>query len=581
MCGIVGLLRPEPIDPAVIANAAAAIAHRGPDDAGVWVSADGTVGLGHRRLSIVDLSPSGHQPFVKPGLVLVYNGEVYNFPALRAELEGRGHTFRSRTDTEVVLEAYRAWGPRCVSRLRGMFAFALWDQAARRLVLARDRLGIKPLYWYEHPRGDFAFGSELKALEALPGLDLTVDDTALWDFLTYLYVPAPKTPYARARKLPPGHVLIHEDGRTRLEQYWEVQPRATGGGAIDELRARLDDAVASHMLADVPVGSLLSGGIDSSAVTMLAQRHNPEPLQTFSIGFDVDARSETRYARQVAAAVGTRHVEETLGLNRARTVAPRLRRLYDEPFGDSSAIPTLLVSEVARRHVKVALSGDGGDELFGGYRWYQQHRRRARYAVVPAPLRDRLPALLEQTPLMKLRGVPKVVDGLRPDLERHVAIMGGFTRAQKARLLPAAQVARMDGYDDYWYFRQHWHEDLDLQTRLQVLDLKTYLPDDILTKVDRASMAVSLELRPPLLDHLLVEHVFSIPSARRTPDGAPKALFKQALVGLVPDTILNREKQGFSIPLDQWIDGLAGGGPAGLSPTQRWLLQLAGGWKPA
>ncbi len=580
MCGIVGLLRPEPIDPATIQRAQESITHRGPDDAGVWMSPDRHVGFGHRRLSIVDLSAAGHQPFVSDGVVLVYNGEVYNFPEVRSELERLGHQFRSRTDTEVVLQAYRAWGAHCVRRLRGMFAFALWDVEARRLVLARDRLGIKPLYWYEDPRGVLAFASELKALETLPDLDRKLDDTALWDFLTYLYVPAPKSPYARIRKLLPGHVLVHENGRARLERYWELHPSASNGGDIDELRSRLEDAVASHMLADVPIGSLLSGGIDSSAVTMLAQKHNPLPLKTFAVGFDVEAHSETNFARMVADAIHSDHIEATLDFALARSSMTRIRELYDEPFGDSSAIPTLLVSQVARRSVKVALSGDGGDEVFGGYRWYQQHRRRACFSRVPSPLRAHLPELLEFTPLMKLRGIPKVVDGLRPDLERHVAILGGFTRAQKTRVLPASRIARMDGYDDYWYFRQHWHEDLDLQTRLQILDINTYLPDDILTKVDRASMAASLELRPPLLDHLLVEHVFSIPSEIRTPRGEPKALFRRALEGLLPTEILLRPKKGFSIPLDAWIGGLASASSPGTSPTQRWLLQQASGWKP-
>jgi asparagine synthase (glutamine-hydrolysing) len=580
VCGIVGLLRAEPIDAATVRHATDAIAHRGPDDDGVWVSPDGTVGLGHRRLSIIDTTPAGHQPFIADGLAMVYNGEVYNTPALRAELEGRGRVFRSRSDTEVVLEAYRAWGPACVERLRGMFAFGIWDAGARRLVLARDRLGIKPLYWYDDPRGGIAFGSELKALTALPGLALDLDDTAAWDFLTYGYVPAPKTPYARIRKLLPGHVLIWEPGRTRTERYWQLQPRPQRGGALDELRARLDDAVASHMLADVPVGTLLSGGLDSSVVTALAQRHNPAPLRTFSIGFADDPRDETPFARAVAAAVGSVHVEHIVGVDEARQVAGRLAAIYDEPFGDSSAIPTFLVAQLAQRHVKVVLSGDGGDELFGGYRWYGQHRRRARFAAVPAPLRARLPALLEHTPLMRLRGMPRLVDGLRPDLERHVAILGGFTRAQKARVLPAAQVARMRDYDDHWFFRQHWHPDLDLQTRLQVLDLNTYLPDDILAKVDRASMAVSLEVRPPLLDHHLVEHVFAIDAEARTPGGAPKALFKRAVADLVPPAILTRGKQGFSIPLDRWIGALADRGGAHLSSNQRWLVQLAERWRP-
>jgi asparagine synthase (glutamine-hydrolysing) len=602
MCGLVGLvsLGGDPIDELALDRASHAVAHRGPDDAGVWLAPDRRAGLAHRRLAILDVSAAGHQPFAGPGpgagagpgsgadaddaLQLVFNGEIYNFLELRAELVGLGHAFRSRSDTEVVLHAYQAWGPACVRRFRGMFAFAVWDGPRRQLFLARDRLGIKPLYLYRD-EGRVAFASELKALEAIPGLDLGVDETALYDFLTYLYVPTPKTPYARVRKLPAAHTMtvdVGAGGRETLDAYWDVdfaeRDRGTGRADPAELRDRLADAVRAHLVSDVPVGSLLSGGVDSSCVTVLAQREQRgTPLHTFSVGFDVEHHSETAFARRVAELVGSEHTEETVALSDAERLLPRLGAIYDEPFGDSSAIPTFIVSQVARRRVKVALSGDGGDEVFGGYGWYARHRRRARFAIVPDVLRAHLPALLEDTPLMRLRGIPTIVDGLRPDLERHIAIMGGFTRAQKRRILPADKLRRFRDYDDAWHFRRYWRPELDLMSRLQYLDMKTYLPDDILTKVDRASMAVSLEVRPPLLDHQLVEYVAALPAEVRTPKGALKHMLKQVLVDLLPRDLLERPKKGFSVPLADWIARL--GGNASDSPSHAFCVLMLRDWE--
>jgi asparagine synthase (glutamine-hydrolysing) len=580
VCGIAGLLSLDggPIEAGDLDRASRAIAHRGPDDSGEWLDAERGVGLAHRRLSILDLSIAGHQPFAShDGAVqLVFNGEIYNFLELRGELEARGHHFRSRSDTEVIVEAYRAWGPSCVQRLRGMFAFGLWDAPRRRLVLARDRLGIKPLYVYRDERR-VAFASELKAIEALPNLNLRIDDTALYDFLTYLYVPTPKTPYEHVRKLAPGHLLIVEDGRERLEEYWDVDFAPSRRTRVADVREKLEDAVRAHLVADVPVGSLLSGGVDSGAVTAIAQRLVSRPLCTFSIGFDEAAHSETQWARLVAERVGTTHTEEIVDVAEAERLLPRLGHLYDEPFADSSAIPTFVVSRLARRSVKVALSGDGGDEIFGGYSWYARHRRRARFAAVPSVLRAHLPALLEGSPLMRLRGVPMIVDGLRPDLERHIAIMGGYTRAQKRHVLSAERLRRFRDYDDAWHFRRYFRLDLDLMSRLQYLDIKTYLPDDILTKVDRASMAVALEVRPPLLDHVLVEHVAGLAPEERTPNGALKHALKGAVRDLLPREIIDRPKKGFSAPIDRWLPQL-GGSATGI-PNQAWSRLMLGQWQ--
>ncbi len=596
MCGIAGLLGGDGDAAAAASAMADALVHRGPDDGGVTVIDGGAGALAHRRLSILDLSAAGRQPMGDPdGRVLVtYNGEIYNHLALREELCARGHRFRTRTDTEVLVHGWLEWGELLIPRLEGMFAFAIWDVAARCLVLARDHVGMKPLYYYDDGRR-FAFASEAKAFARVAGLDLTLDESALYDFLTYLYVPAPKSAWQRVRKLEPGHYLVRAaSGAVRIERWWDVDfgaRRVTRAAqAKEELAARLDAAVRSHLMSDVPVGCLLSGGVDSSAVAALAMRHVDSPLRTFAIGFDVAAHGaphgaphgaahgELEWARLVAKSCGTVHEERIVALADAREALPRLMERYDEPFGDSSAIPTLAVCETARQKVTVALSGDGGDELFGGYDWYGRHLRRARFPRLPAPLAAALPALLERSSLARLRGMPTLIDGVRDPLERHVVAMGGLTRAQKRAVLGEGAWRRFAGYDDLWHFRRHWRPELDLLSRLQYLDLMTYLPDDILTKVDRASMAVSLELRPPLLDRRLIEFVAGIASEVRCPGGAPKHLFKQALAGIVPAEVLARRKQGFSIPLTHWSAGLLGAARPGLAPHHALLTEGLRGW---
>jgi asparagine synthase (glutamine-hydrolysing) len=594
MCGIIGFVADERLDTEALMRARARIAHRGPDDAGAWCSppasasqgaVEARVGLAHTRLSIVDLTDAGHQPLGnEDGTVrIVYNGEVYNAVELRRDLEAAGHVFRSRTDTEVIVHAYEQWGPGCVERLRGMFAFGIWDDGRKQLFLARDRIGIKPLFYY-WDGSSFAFASEIKAIATLPGLDLATDETGLYDFLTYGYVPTPKTAHVKVRKLPPAHTLTFNAPRRALSvsSYWDVRFDGSGpkseGEAIEAIRHQLREATADHMVSDVPVGLLLSGGVDSSAVAAFANALSQQPLRTYSIGFDVEAHSETRFARMVATHLGTIHTEAVVSQASAAETTRLLSELYDEPFGDSSAIPTLAVSRLARHDVKVALSGDGGDEVFGGYESYARHRRRRHFAAVPSVFRHHLPAMLERSGFARLRGVPTLTDGLRPDLERHVVIQGGFTRAQKEHFLRKEVLHRYRDYDDLWAFRRHWRPELSGYARLQYLDLKTYLPDDILTKVDRASMAVALELRPPLLDHRLIELVGSLPERVRTPNGSLKHIFKAALRGLLPDTILDRPKKGFSVPLGAWLASLTGGPTRHGSDSQTWLLHLLQGW---
>ncbi|MET0413412.1 MAG: asparagine synthase (glutamine-hydrolyzing) [Polyangiaceae bacterium] len=594
MCGIVGVLSRERPVPSLEA-ACRALAHRGPDDAGEWRSDDGRVAFGHRRLSILDPSPDGHQPFVKDGLSLSYNGEVYNFRELRRELEQRGHSFRSHSDTEVVLEAYRAFGADFVRRLRGMFALGLWDDARQTLLLARDRLGIKPLFVYQDAE-QVAFASELKALEQCPGLRLAPDESAAYDFLTYLYVPAPKTIYGNVRKVLPAEVVrVTRDTRglhVQRSRYWSVDfasakgPR--GQEAVEAVRAALADATRAHLVSDVPVGCLLSGGIDSSTIATLAAAEMREPLRTFALGFDVAEHSETQFAATVAHGIGAQHTEQDVDVAHARTTFQRLNELYDEPFGDLSAIPTLEVCRLARRSVKVALSGDGGDEVFGGYGSYARHLRRARwFCWVPALVQRHAPSRLARTILRRLRGGPTLIDGLRDPLERHVVIQGGLTRGDKQDVLPREVLRRFAGYDDLWAFRAHDRPELDPLTRFQIIDLATYLPDAILTKVDRASMACSLELRPPLLDHELVELVASIPAATRNPGGALKSLLKEAMRPRLPEHIVERKKKGFGVPLQTWITQLGPGtrrhgselGSLALETLRSWAAQHGGpGW---
>ena len=519
--------------------------HRGPDGSGEWISGDGQVGLAHRRLAILDLSERARQPMSnRKGTVrVVYNGEVYNFRELRRELERLSFEFRSDSDTEVLLHGYEAWGPAVVSRLRGMFAFAIWDEPRRRLVLGRDRLGIKPLY-YARDTKTFSFASELKGIEAGPLELRTLDPSALYDYLTYLYVPTPKTPYRAVRKLPPASLLILEGGAERIESYWDVRfddrIQLRGEDLVRELRSKLEDAVRSHLVSDVPVGILLSGGLDSSTVAAYAGKG----ARTFSVGFDRGG-SETAFARRVAERFGHIHSEAVLATGGIPNDLSRMTRWYDEPHYDTSAFPASLVCQAARRDVKVALSGDGGDEVFGGYAHYSKFAALERRDVLPAALRRSIEKGVVRMGETFLKRTLKGV-------ERYAFLMGGMTRPEKATRLPPDVNRRFRDYDDYWLFRRFWREELDGWSRLQYLDLKTYLPDDILTKMDRVGMEASLEVRVPLLDTPLVEFVCSIPSERRVSGGRPKHILRKAMEGVLPPETLSRRKRGFSLPSGIW-----------------------------
>ena len=534
MCGIAGIVGVAP-DPAVIERMVERLRHRGPDDHGIWRSEDAQ--LGHARLAILDLSAAGHQPMVRDQLVISYNGEVYNFRELRRQLPG---PFRSDCDTEVVLAAYAEHGERCLHRLRGMFAFAVWDARRHRLFAARDRLGIKPLFYRQLP-GGLAFASEIKALLELGRPP--VDASALRDYLSYRYVPAPKTVYAEIRELPPGHTLVWEAGAPlEIARWWEPAAAVTitdMDEAVQRLGRLLATAVPMHTLADVPVGVFLSGGIDSTTTVAFVDRP-----RTFTLGSEVGHRDEAPVAREVAAHFGAEHHEllaEAVDLELALETQPRL---FDQPFGDSGSWATFLVSRMAREHVTVALCGEGGDELFCGYQWYR------RWAETPpgAALR-RAAGLL---PIFSALG-RSLRRRAATGLERYVAFLGPFTVEQK-RALVGPRLAE-EGYDDLWFYRRHWREELPPLKRLQWADLHTYLAGDLLTRVDRASMAHSLELRPPLLDHELVELALSLdgPLLLDPATGTGKLVVRRLMEGRVPAGLFDRPKRGFNLPIRRWV----------------------------
>lgn len=562
MCGIAGMFRESGCNEASLVRMRDALIHRGPDDAGFWISSDRRAGLAQRRLSIIAPGPDGHQPISnEDGTIwLVFNGEIYNYADLRRQLERLGHRFRSRSDTETIVHAYEEWGENCASHLRGMFAFAIWDIARQRLVLGRDHTGIKPMFYYWDGR-TFAFASEIKAFWQLDDMDREIDRSAVFDYLTYLYVPTPKTAYARVRKLAPGHWLRFEAGSLIEREYWDVplqqDESLTDQTATDLVQQQLHDAIAANMVSDVPVGAFLSGGLDSSTVVSYMADLTTDPVRAFSIGFDVLEHSETEYARQAATAFGASYRERVVGRESIRTLLPRLCGIYDEPYSDGSAMPTLRVCELAREEVKVVLSGDGGDEVFAGYQWYERWLNQQRIARrIPRGWGHRATAAVGHAWPDDARGqrFKHFLQGMADDpFTQYARQMELLTPVEKRAVLRPDWAEEFAEYDDYWHLRRYWRSDLDPITRLQYVDLKTYLPDDILTKVDRAAMAVGLEVRPPLLDHLLIEAVFRVPSAIRFAGAEKKYLLKRAVAQRVPREIRERRKKGFSSPLMDWI----------------------------
>jgi len=535
------------------------IRHRGPDDQGTMVK-DG-VALGMRRLSIIDLA-GGHQPMSGEdgSVTIVFNGEIYNFLELKPQLEARGHRFQTHSDTEAIVHAYEEFGDSCVNHLRGMFAFAIWDERARKLFVARDRAGKKPLYYTVTPQGTLVFGSELKSLLEHPDVEREINLQALDAYFTLGYVPDPLSIFRDIHKLPPGHHLTFANGRVIVRQYWDFtfEPAQSRREEdyLEELRTLLDDAVRLRLISDVPLGAFLSGGIDSSTVVGLMARHMGQPVKTFSIGFHEDSYNELKYARLTAKKFGTDHHEFFVTPDICEIV-DELAWHFDEPFADSSAIPTYMVSKLAREHVTVVLSGDGGDELFAGYTRYLVEQQRSGFANLPGFVRRGMMQPLSRRLPHGARGRNYLHNISLDPLDRYLDSVSIFTWLNKQSLYTQDFRNRLGG-DGYvaGRFREYGmnvktDEPLD---RLLYLDSKTYLPGDILTKVDRMSMAVSLEARVPLLDHKLIDFVTRIPASMKLAGLETKHLFKRAIKDLVPEEILNRPKQGFGVPIQEWIN---------------------------
>jgi asparagine synthase (glutamine-hydrolysing) len=564
MCGICGLvsLRGEVVDPAVLDEMNATLVHRGPDSAGTYV--DGPVGLAARRLAIIDLE-GGDQPIGNEdgSVQVVQNGEIYNYRELRAGLEANGHRFTTRSDTEVLVHLYEERGPRFVEVLRGMFAIALWDGRARRLVLARDRFGIKPLY-YRDAGGTLSFASELTALRRQPGFASEIDLDALHAFLAFNFVPAPLSIFRGVRKLPPGHLLAWEEGGSpRLERYARPAPVAAADVRRDgeeelaeELRARLRDSVRAHLIADVPVGVLLSGGIDSAALAALAAQESSAPVSTFTIGFEEGGFDERDRARLVAERYGTDHHELLLRPN-AVELLPAVAAAFDEPFADSSAIPTYLVSKLARTHVKVALSGEGGDELFGGYHTYVADLLAPRVGPLASalrPLAERLPSRTQKAVGFDYMAKRFARAAHLPALERHHGWKEIFAPEARAALLADGRAQASDPVD---LLRARYAETVGAEpvARLMDVDLGIPLVDDLLAKTDRASMAHSLEARVPFLDPLVASFALALPTRHKVRGLSKKRLLRRAVTPLLPDELVLGRKRGFSIPAAAWLRG--------------------------
>lgn len=597
MCGIAGVLAQGRIDPALLSRMAGSLAHRGPDDEGIWMDADAGIGFAHRRLAIVDLSPEGRQPMHSTDgrFVICFNGEVYNFEDLRAELLRLGQVpeggWRGRSDTEVLLQAVTTWGlERALDRVVGMFAFALWDRKERLLHLVRDRFGEKPLF-YGWAGRDLIYGSELKALRCHRQFDHTIDRQALRAFTARTYVPAPRSIYQHIFKLPPGMILTipavqsidpmnspPEEGRTgqlHLRHYWNYRevvregladPINDEGDALETLEQALARAIKGQSFADVPVGAFLSGGIDSSTIVALYQKYSSQPVRTYSIGFEQGGFNEAEHAKAVAGQLGTIHHEHYVTVREARDVIPSLTAMYDEPFADSSQIPTHLVSRFARRDVTVALTGDGGDELFGGYnrhvmapRLWEQMRR------LPRAVRSLAAAPLSRLPPAFWMGLGRMVDG-------------GGSPFLGARMQKGLRVARSAASADdvYVSFLDEWSQEenpvlqsddadpgFDLQlgaevsdaVRMMYCDAVTYLPDDILAKVDRASMAVGLETRVPFLDHRVAALAARIPLSMKIDGQRGKHILRQLLYRQLSPSLFDRPKAGFAVPIGEWLKG--------------------------
>jgi asparagine synthase (glutamine-hydrolysing) len=570
MCGIygeVGASREHPVGHWGEA-AVDAISHRGPDERGIW--REGDVFLGMRRLSIIDLA-GGNQPIWNEDNTkcIVYNGELYNFLDLRPELEAKGHRFRTRSDTEVILHAYEQWGTKCLERFNGMFAFAIWDRAKRKLFVARDRIGEKPLYYFWDGTR-FVFASEIKSILADPSIPRRINERGLANFLAVGHAVAPETMFRNIFKLLPGHSLTFHDGQLRIDEYWTIgnEPQLLSSQGYNEVdyseavATLLDDSVKRRMIADVPVGAFLSGGVDSSAVVSLMTKHASDKVKSFSLGFDVGgAYNELSDARRVAAYLGTDHYELNVEhLDLIETLRSLVYH-YDEPFGDSAGFPIYLLSRFARQHVKVVLSGDGGDELFGGYRRYAIDQLAPVYRFFPTVAREKwVPSAVGRLP--RLRRMKRAAETLhiQDPTSRYASWLVVFTAEMQAELLQPSLTSSLIGHNPAAIYPRYYSEldggtEADHLNRLMYVDVKTLLADAYMEKLDKAMMACSLEGRLPMLDHRLVELAFQIPSRYKIRGWTTKRILKRAVSDLIPRHVLRRPKHGFSVPTDPWFRG--------------------------
>jgi asparagine synthase (glutamine-hydrolysing) len=567
MCGIVGAIyfNHQPVRAEVIEHMADALRHRGPDDAGVFL--DKVVGLGHRRLKIIDLSPAGRQPMGnEDGTIHVtYNGEIYNFPELREELIRQGHSFSSRSDTEVIVHAYEQWGERCVERFNGMFAFGLWDSRQKKLVLLRDRLGVKPLFYYLD-QDKLLFASEIKGILQHPQISKELDHSALYDYFSLNYVPSPKTPFARIRALLPGHWLTVENGQINIVQYWDLNFSATDqtrteAEYIEEILHLLQDGIHRRLIADVPLGGFLSGGLDSSAIVYFMNRLGHHPLKTFNVSFTEQSYDESPYARLVAQHVGTEHHEVSCTPGDLRNLLETIAWHADNLTADISMVPMYLLSKLAREQVTVALSGDGGDELFGGYLTYQADIFAGYYRWLPSWVRHYLVRPLVST-LPNSNGkqsmdykLKKFIEGAELPPERaHYVWRTIFSDIEKSRVLSDDFLCTIqsDSADSYCRYFANAKASLEMD-KIFYADFKVFLADSILRKVDSMTMANSLEAREPLLDYRLVELSTRIPESLKVKRWKTKYIFKKTMASLLPHQIVFRKKEGFHTPMASWF----------------------------
>lgn len=565
MCGIAGIYNfgtDKYVDENLIRKMCSVLVHRGPDDEGIYCK--NNIGLGHRRLSIIDLV-GGHQPMSNEdnSIWIIFNGEIYSFLQLKDELVKKGHIFRTRSDTEVILHLYEEEKEKCLDKLRGMFAFAIWDERNQSLFLARDRLGKKPLH-YAIFDGRLIFASEIKAILQDPSVKREINYEALHDYLSLMYVPAPKTMFKGIQKLPAGHYLLCEKNNLEIKQYWDIDFSQTISGTekeiCDNIYSKLKEAVKLRLISDVPLGAFLSGGVDSSTIVSLMSQLQDSPVITNSIGFAQKNYNEIKFARALAKQFSTDHHEYTVE-SQAIEILDDLIWFYDEPFGDASAIPTYYVSKMARQNVKVALSGDGGDENFAGYDRYL-------YCRVIAKLQNLTPAFIKSLSkricaqnfyqyenAWKVKLNNKLEELYLEPFELYFKIISMFQEEEKSCLYQEKLKNRLSGYNSKEGFKKIFErcESSDYVSKMQYLDIKTYLCDDILTKVDRASMANSLEVRAPILDHEFMEYVATIPSYLKLKAMTSKYIFKKTMSENLPARILNRPKMGFAIPMDEWL----------------------------